>query len=58
MDRKKEMIGQKVFVILKSNRRYSGIINNIEEGIVYLTDKFDESVMFSLSEISSLEVEK
>ncbi len=52
------MIGQKVYVILKSGRKYSGIINSVEEGIIYITDKFGDPVMFSISEISSLEVER
>jgi len=58
MEGMEEMIGQKVYVILKSGRKYSGIINSISEGIVYLTDKFNDSVMFSISEISSMEVER
>ena len=52
------MIGEKVYVILKSGRKYSGIINSIHEGIVYLTDKYNEPVLFNISEISSMEVEK
>jgi len=58
MDGIKEMIGEKVYVILKSGRKYSGIINSIHEGIVYLTDKYNEPVLFNISEISSMEVEK
>ena len=58
MDGIKEMIGQKVYVILKSGRRYSGIINSFDNNIIFLTDKFDEPVIFNVSEISSMEAEK
>lgn len=55
MDGIKELIGKKIFVILKSGRNYTGVIRNVENDIVILTDKFGETVMFNISEISSLE---
>ena len=39
MDEMKEAIGQKVFIILKSGRKYSGVIRNIENGLIYLIDR-------------------
>ena len=58
MERIREMIGLKVYVILKSGRNYTGVVDNIADDIVYLTDKFNEPVIFSISEISSMEVER
>jgi len=58
-DRIKELLtGKNIFVILKSSRRYSGIVDDVEMNIVYLTDKFGEPIMFSTTEISSLEIIK
>ena len=54
----KEMIGKKVFVILKTGRVYSGIVNYVMDTIISITDKFGASVCFSISELSSMEEEK
>ena len=51
-------IGKKVYVILKSGRKYSGIVNEATESFIFILDKFKEKVMISISEISSLEEEK
>jgi len=51
-------IGKKVYVILKSGRKYSGIVNEVTESFIFILDKFKEKVVVSISEISSLEEEK
>lgn len=53
-----DWIGKKVFLILKSGRKYSGIVNSFDDKFISITDKFNEKVMASVSEISSVEVEK
>ncbi len=59
MERQNElMIRKKVFVILKSGRIYNGTIKYIKGDLITLIDKFDEPVLFSKSEISSMEVGK
>lgn len=52
-----DIVGKRIFVILKTGRRYSGMVDSIEDKIIAITDKFNEPVMFSISEISSMEVE-
>jgi small nuclear ribonucleoprotein (snRNP)-like protein len=54
----KEFIGKKVYVILKTNRVYTGIVQSVDGGIILMIDKYHRPVMFNVSEISSLEVEK
>ena len=56
------MEGKKVYVILKSNRQYSGIVNEVHDsgnGLIFvdLTDKFGKAVVFSLAEIELIEEE-
>jgi len=57
-DKFKGWIGKKVFLVTKSNRRYSGIIKETTENFIFIIDKFAEKVVISISEISSLEEEK
>ena len=54
----KDMIGKRVYVILKTRRVYSGTIDSVSDGIISITDKFGASVCFSISEMSSMEEEK
>lgn len=56
--KKEEWIGKKVFLILKSGRRYAGIINETTDNFIFLTDKFNEKIVANISEISSMEEEK
>lgn len=58
MDGLKELIGKKVYVVLRSERKYTGTIQTINDKIITLIDKYNEVVMFNISEISSLEVEE
>jgi len=58
MDGIKGLIGKKIYVVLKTNRVYSGVVDSIIEDIVCIVDKFEMKVFFSISEISSLEEER
>ena len=49
---------KKVFLVTKSGRKYSGVIKETTESFIFILDKFNENVMVSISEISSLEEEK
>ena len=51
----KQFIGKKVFVVLKSNQIYNGIVHSITEGNVLIFDKFKHPVIFNISEISVME---
>jgi small nuclear ribonucleoprotein (snRNP)-like protein len=53
-----DWIGKKVFLVLKSGRKYSGVIKETTESFIFIIDKFSEKVVISISEISSLEEEK
>jgi len=57
MEGEKDWIGKKIFVVLKTNRRYSGRVTKFENNMIHITDKFNVPVMFNLSEVSSMEVE-
>lgn len=50
--------GKKIFIITKAGRKYSGIIKETTENFIFLTDKFNEKVVISISEISSFEEEQ
>lgn len=54
----KELTNKKVFVILKTGRKYSGIIKEINNNLIYLEDKYNQLVFFNIEEISSLEEEQ
>lgn len=53
-----DWIGMKVFLITKTNRKYSGIVKVFDEQHVLIIDRFDEFVIVASDEISSMEVEK
>ncbi len=58
-DKKSGLEGKKIYVVLKSGRVYSGVMQSIDDNdMITITDKFDKLVMFAKSEISSLEVEE
>ncbi len=63
MDRWNKYIGKRIFVILKSDRRYSGTLQEISEeknGIRFLEiiDRFGKNVSFVDSEIELIEEER
>lgn len=53
--------GKKVFIILKNNRQYSGVIIEVERnGVLYwitILDKFNKRVGFSVEEIKTIQEE-
>jgi len=53
-----DWIGKKVFLSLKSGRKYTGVIKEVTENFIFILDKFNEKVVVSISEISSLEEEQ
>ena len=57
-DKFKDWIGKKVYLSLKSGRKYSGVIKETTESFIFIRDKFDERVVVAISEISSLEEEQ
>jgi len=58
MDVMKKFIGKKVFILLKSGRRYEGIINTTTGDSIVLNDKFNDLVFINVSEISSMNEEE
>ena len=50
--------GKKVFLVLKSGRIYNGVVLETTESYIFILDKFNEKVVISISEISSLEEEQ
>ena len=55
-DDKKRLVGQKVYIELKSGRKYNGSIQNIISQKVKLIDKYGDLVMFTIDDISIIEV--
>jgi small nuclear ribonucleoprotein (snRNP)-like protein len=51
-------IGKKVFLVTKTNRKYSGIVKTFDEQHLSMNDKFNQNVIISSSEISTLEEDK
>ena len=50
-----EFLGKRVFIILKSDRHYTGLVNALEDKTLYLIDKFNHIVFIDINEISSIE---
>ena len=56
----RKFIGKKVFIKLKSNRNYSGVVsevNDVGNGLIFIViiDKFNKFVMFTSGEIEVVE---
>jgi len=60
MDGIKEMEGRKIYLETSSNRKYSGIIANVDLDLSFikLIDKFGETIWINFSEIKVLQEEK
>ena len=59
MDEIKRFVGKKIFVILNSNRKYSGVIKSVsDDGFVFFLDKFNQEIMFKVSDIDLIEEER
>lgn len=53
----KERIGKRVYIILKSERRYQGIVLSVDEHFIQLKDKFNKEVAISLTDIAVVQNE-
>lgn len=53
----KDWIGKRIYLILKTGRKYSGKVISFDNLFLSIIDKFGEKVMVSVSDISSLEEE-
>jgi len=51
-------IGKKVFLVTKSQRKYTGVIKEATENFIFMLDKFNEKVVINISEISTIEEER
>ena len=54
--------GKKVFLVLKNNRKYQGVVEEVHDsgdGLIFLsiTDKFGKWVTFTISEIDVIQEE-
>jgi len=58
IDRLKDLIGKKVFIEISGGRFYNGIINEVNDNLISMIDKFDEPVFISISEIKFVQVKK
>lgn len=62
MDGWKRFIGKKVYVRLKNNRNYSGIVQSVDEApplfFINLIDKFSKPVTILHSEILEIKEER
>ena len=62
MDSLRDFIEKKVYVILKSGRKYTGVVIGIDDSgppLIFVTiiDKFDKKVTFAKSEIELIQEE-
>ena len=58
MENLKEIEGKKIFVELKTGRRYTGIVQIVENGFIKLLDKFNSLVYINEEEIIFLEEQR
>jgi len=49
--------GKRVYIILKGERRYQGIVLSIDDDFIKLRDKFEKEVVISLSDIAVIQNE-
>ncbi len=54
----KEVIGKKVFIELQGGRYYNGVINEVNDNMISMTDKFNQPVFIAISEIKFLQVKE
>jgi small nuclear ribonucleoprotein (snRNP)-like protein len=55
IDRLKKLIGKKVFLQISGNRMYNGIIQEISEDMIQMTDKYNELIFIAISEIKFIQ---
>lgn len=64
MDVWKNYEGKRVYIILKNNRKYSGVIQSVEKlensnsYWIHIKDKFENSITFLNTEIEVIEEER
>lgn len=58
MEKFKELEGKKVFIELKTGRRYSGVIQTVENDFVKILDKYKMLVYIDSDEIRVCQEEK
>ena len=58
IDRLKKLIGKKVFLQITGDRIYNGIINEVSNEMIQLTDKYDELIFIAISEIKFIQEKK
>lgn len=58
IDRLKRLIGKRVFLETQSGRIYNGIINEVDDTLISMIDKFDEPVFISVTEIKTVQVKR
>ena len=55
IDRIKKLIGKKVFLQISGDRYYNGVINEVSDQLIEMTDKFGETVFIAISEIKFIQ---
>lgn len=58
IERLKLLIGKVVFLETNSGRIYNGTINEVNENLISMIDKFDEPVFISINEIKTVQVKR
>ena len=50
------LIDKKVYIVLKNDRKYTGVVKEIQDGkLLVLNDKFDKTIYISVDDISFVE---
>jgi len=52
------MIGKRIYVVLKNNRRYTGDVQSVEGKLILINDKFGQEIYISTDEISFMEIQQ
>ena len=58
MDTWKELEGKKVYIELKSGRRYSGKVISYENHFFKIIDKFGSTIFISIDELNVIQEER
>ena len=52
-----EMVGRRVYIILKSGRKYTAFVDDVEGSLLKIRDKYGKIVYISSNEISIIQEE-
>ena len=55
IERIKKMVGRKVFIEISDRRFYNGVINEVGDDHLSMTDKFGDDLIILISEIKLLQ---